>query len=149
MSKFHINKHGVPAVCKATKGNCPYGGESGSENHFDTQEEAQEHANKAHEAEHSILPGVNESGMGDRSLQGSLENGKVKAVIGEKYNVIFEESEDGTFDSEEMKLMEIHKHKGKEVYVFQDSSPYPMATYNHSGNIDWDFMEEIQDKYAY
>ena len=38
MAKFHINKHGVPAPCKATKGNCPYGGE---DSHYKSQEEAQ------------------------------------------------------------------------------------------------------------
>lgn len=37
MSKFHINKHGVPAPCKAQKGNCPYDGE---DSHFNTVEEA-------------------------------------------------------------------------------------------------------------
>lgn len=58
MAKFHINKHGVPAPCKATKGNCPYGGESGTENHYDTQEEAQVAADKANEEKHGILPNV-------------------------------------------------------------------------------------------
>lgn len=43
MSKFHINKHGVPAPCRAKPGNCPLGGD---ESHFDTQEEAQIHADK-------------------------------------------------------------------------------------------------------
>ena len=55
MSKFHINKHGVPAVCKATKGNCPYGG---SDTHFDTLGDAQAHADKVNEANHGLLPGV-------------------------------------------------------------------------------------------
>lgn len=58
MSKFHINKHGVPAPCKAIKGNCPLGGESGNENHFDTQEEAQEYADIENENEHGLLPGI-------------------------------------------------------------------------------------------
>ena len=61
MSKFHINKHGVPAPCKATKGNCPYGGDSGNENHFDTQEEAQEHAKKILSAEYGLLPVADDS----------------------------------------------------------------------------------------
>lgn len=55
MSKFHINKHGVPAPCRAQKGNCPYGGE---DSHFDTQEEAQEYANKLHSEEFGVLGGV-------------------------------------------------------------------------------------------
>ena len=29
MSKFHINKHGVLALCKAREGNFPLGGDNG------------------------------------------------------------------------------------------------------------------------
>ena len=25
MAKFHINAEGVPAICRAKKGNCPFG----------------------------------------------------------------------------------------------------------------------------
>ncbi|HHT97250.1 MAG TPA: hypothetical protein GXZ90_05075 [Clostridiales bacterium] len=53
MAKFHINKHGVPAPCKATKGNCPYGGES---SHYNTQEEAQDSIDKKNEKEYGIMP---------------------------------------------------------------------------------------------
>lgn len=55
MSKFHINKHGVPAPCKAKKGKCPLGGE---EQHFNSREEAQTYADKINEQEHSLLPEV-------------------------------------------------------------------------------------------
>lgn len=52
-SKFHINKHGVPAPCKATKGKCPLGGE---ELHFRTFDEAQAHADKIGENSFGLLP---------------------------------------------------------------------------------------------
>ena len=55
MSKFHINKHGVPALCKAKEGNCPLGGDTGGKNHFDTQEEAQAAADKMNEGEFGIF----------------------------------------------------------------------------------------------
>ena len=55
MSKFHINKHGVPAPCKAKEGNCPLGGDTGEKNHFDTQEEAQAAADKMNEGEFGIF----------------------------------------------------------------------------------------------
>lgn len=58
MSKFHINKHGVPAPCKAEKGKCPYGGE---DRHFNTLEEAQAYADKVNAATHGYLPGMNQS----------------------------------------------------------------------------------------
>lgn len=52
MSKFHINKHGVPAPCRATKGNCPLGGES---QHFNSAEEAQAFVDNQMESEHGLL----------------------------------------------------------------------------------------------
>lgn len=57
MSKFHINKHGVPAPCKATKGKCPLGGDSGEENHFDSKQDAQKAADQINESQHGLLPG--------------------------------------------------------------------------------------------
>lgn len=42
MSKYHVGPNG-PGKCTAEEGNCPYGGDSGLENHFDTMEKAQEH----------------------------------------------------------------------------------------------------------
>lgn len=55
MSKFHINKHGVPAPCKATKGNCPLGGD---EQHFNSEEEAQAFINNQMESEYGLLGGT-------------------------------------------------------------------------------------------
>lgn len=52
MSKFHINKHGVPAPCRAKPGNCPYGGD---DRHFDTLEEAQKFADKENAEKYGIL----------------------------------------------------------------------------------------------
>ena len=52
MSKFHINKHGVPAPCKATKGNCPLGG---NEQHFNSEEEAQAFIDNQMESKHGLL----------------------------------------------------------------------------------------------
>lgn len=56
MTKYHINNHGVPAPCRAKKGNCPYGGSDGTENHFNTEEEAQVYAKKILEGEYNFLP---------------------------------------------------------------------------------------------
>lgn len=41
MSKYHVGPNG-PGPCKAEKGNCPYGGESGEENHYNSMEEAEQ-----------------------------------------------------------------------------------------------------------
>lgn len=52
--KFHINKHGVPAVCKA-KGVCPM---SGVSPHFDNIDDAEKYVEKINRKEFGILPGV-------------------------------------------------------------------------------------------
>lgn len=55
LSKFHINKHGVPAPCKAKNQRCPYGDES---QHFDTREQAQEYVDKMSSEEYGMLPEI-------------------------------------------------------------------------------------------
>lgn len=57
MSRFHINKHGVPAPCKAKQGNCPFGGD---DQHFLSQEAAQAHADQINAQEFGVLPDVND-----------------------------------------------------------------------------------------
>jgi len=42
MAKFHVNpESGEPGDCAANKGKCPFGGENGLSNHFETHEEAE------------------------------------------------------------------------------------------------------------
>lgn len=53
MAKFHINSKGVPAPCRATKGNCPFGSE---DSHFDNIEDAQVAADEANEKLNNFLP---------------------------------------------------------------------------------------------
>lgn len=53
MVKYHISKQGIPAVCKAKKGNCPLGGE---EQHFETKEDAQAYSDKKNQEKFAILP---------------------------------------------------------------------------------------------
>lgn len=48
LAKYHIRADGTPGVCHAHQGRCPLGGASGSENHFDTKEEAQAAIDKEH-----------------------------------------------------------------------------------------------------
>lgn len=56
MSKFHIDKNGKPAICKAKPGNCPLGG---NESHFNSKEEAQKFIDLKNEEKYGKLPGVN------------------------------------------------------------------------------------------
>lgn len=68
--------------------------------------------------------------------------------IGEKHEVVFAENNDGTLETEVMTLKEIKKFKGKEIYIYEDGMCYKFVTYNHYGNINWDFMEKINDKFG-
>ena len=52
MSKFHINKKGVPAPCKAIKGKCPLGD---SDSHYESKEEAQKAADEQNKSEFGII----------------------------------------------------------------------------------------------
>lgn len=58
MAKYHINIHGVPAICRAEKNKCPRGGEG---DHFDNLEDAQAEADRRGESEFGIIKGVNDS----------------------------------------------------------------------------------------
>lgn len=68
--------------------------------------------------------------------------------IGQKYEVIYSETKDGKIELEIMTLKSIHQYKGKEVYVYIDNTGYPFVTYNHDGNIDWEFLYELDDKFS-
>ena len=57
MRRYHINpKTGMPSVCHAKKGNCPYGGKSGEEGHYISYSMALAESQKAFEKEHRLLP---------------------------------------------------------------------------------------------
>lgn len=50
--KYHIDKNGKPALCRATVRNCPLGGE---ESHFDTVEEAQSYADEVNKDKFGLM----------------------------------------------------------------------------------------------
>lgn len=87
MSKFHINKKGVPAPCRATTRPCPLGGE---DVHFNSIEEAQKHLDNENKNKYNLLP-KNEYISGEtiselaetipaniQDIQNSISNGKLK-----------------------------------------------------------------------
>ena len=79
MSRFHINKHGVPAPCRAKPGNCPLGGD---DQHFKTKEEAQAYADNINEKEHSLLPEV------ENNTYFNLDETEFKGLINKAVNVV-------------------------------------------------------------
>ena len=68
--------------------------------------------------------------------------------IGDKHEVIYAEMDDGTYVTEEMTLIKKFQYNDdKVVYIFQDDDGYLMAYYEIGDDeeIDWEFMEEIND----
>lgn len=91
---YHINSKGAPAVCRATKGNCPFGGESGEDNHFDSLEEAQNEADKAHESEFGLLS-INTNGETSYPIDEFIEDEEKTDDVSEAIFIM----EDGTMIS--------------------------------------------------
>lgn len=57
MKKYHINPNtGIPSICRAKNGQCPYGGNYGNENHYDTYSEALMNSQKELENNYKLLP---------------------------------------------------------------------------------------------
>ncbi|HHT98245.1 MAG TPA: hypothetical protein GXZ90_10185 [Clostridiales bacterium] len=85
MAKFHINKHGVPAPCKAKPGNCPLGGD---ESHFNDREKAQAYIDKKNEAEYNLMPDVFKTAdtiaKKEKKLTPAQKKAKEKAEFKEK-----------------------------------------------------------------
>lgn len=55
MAKWHVNGKGVPAICKAEKGNCPFGNQ---DSHYTSKETAQNAADKIGENKHGLLSSI-------------------------------------------------------------------------------------------
>lgn len=64
MTRFHINKDGIPAPCKAKLGNCPLGNES---QHFTTEKEAQDYIDNLSEEKYGMLPEMNNNNNNELS----------------------------------------------------------------------------------
>lgn len=92
MTKYHVNAKGVPAICSARNGRCPYGGDTGSENHFESKEEAQKFADKMNESQFGVIPEVKDNIDDTMKKIQSFVNDKMMGFGDETYSV---ESTDG------------------------------------------------------
>lgn len=124
MTKYHINGKGVAAPCRATKGNCPFGGE---DSHYDSQEAAQEAADKQNETKFGLLAptktdneqiykGVTDKLNNNETLKNlhKIENYEVrKATAANEINKVVSEviAKEYTPDINEAYAQFISKHK--------------------------------------
>lgn len=108
MNKFHINKHGVPAPCRAKKGNCPLGGD---EQHFNTEKEAQDFADKQGEEKHGIIPTLKAEVLSVKDVEelykSSNPDDRIKAIENgfDMYTILSDPSEDVRMVAAERGLM--------------------------------------------
>lgn len=65
MTKYHINKHGIPSICRAKEGNCPLGGD---ESHFDNKADAQKFADIKNEEKYQLMPSISEDTESNEKL---------------------------------------------------------------------------------
>lgn len=85
---IHIGKNG-PSPCTADKGRCPYGGESGFENHYSTIEEAHEAYEKMMESEY----GDNTPTMSKRQIR-EEKLSKIDSMSKTEQNKLAKETDD-------------------------------------------------------
>lgn len=100
MTKYHINKHGVPAVCTAQPGNCPRGGD---ESHFDSLDKAEASVNKSMTNQYGILSTIEANEIKD--IDGLLHYVEEKEILDEVLSRL---------DDEEIESIsnELHKING-------------------------------------
>ena len=72
MAKYHINKQGIPTLCKAKKQPCPLG------EHFDTEEEANNYIQNEMSTEFGIMPTLKENHVDNIEELYNLQMEKVK-----------------------------------------------------------------------
>lgn len=164
MSKFHINAKGVPAPCKAQKGNCPFGGEN---SHYDTEEQAQQVADNQGIEKYGLLQDVGgkldnlskEIGV-EKTLDGisiSLLN-KNLAAINERLIHDYDLDDFIDEDTEQAKFAQIRRFLGDESLLNDLSTRLSMSEREnsvyfteklYSQEIQKDKNDEIQTRLAY
>lgn len=72
LTRFHVNKDGVPAPCKAKPGNCPLGNDN---QHFKSEDEAQVFVDNSSANKYGVLPETkNNDGLSEEWKEKFLEH---------------------------------------------------------------------------
>lgn len=99
MARYHINpKTGMPSVCHARIGNCPYGGASGSDMHFETYSMALTQSQSMMEKEHSLLP-LDDYGLSDEDWE------KYEEIVNEEDGFSEDEINKKIFETKDVGLL--------------------------------------------
>lgn len=150
MAKYHIDKNGKPAICKATKQSCPLGGD---DVHFDSAEEAQAFADKMNAVQHGMLA-YNEHKedspsrkiedynlkAGDRlELLYQKANGDTNVYNGDISEVysdrVLVETPNGYRMFIKDRVQEVIEHEGAESSIIEDFNSVVLTDENRNDNI--------------
>lgn len=146
MTKFHINSKGLPAECKATIGNCPFGG---AETHFNSSQEAQDFADTKNMNEFGLLGNQNKYEV--LSNNSTFVDQHINEIITPKRNLGYEDFYDKglechTFDefsSKYAKQLVKHKSfKGSKNIAKEAEELWKSIHYHNSSKDLYELSEE-------
>lgn len=126
MVKYHINRKGVPAICKQTTGKCPFGD---SNEHYSSESEAQLAADRINEEKFGLFVGqkeINEQDSKEQNIVKFAETTEDKLVI-------------------EKKLDRMRKEAGKNSensYILRMKRSEKLETYEPNGEVTFHYKEE-------
>lgn len=116
MTKYHINSKGIPAICTADLGKCPFGDHTA---HFPSLEMAQKYADAQHKVKYNILPNSNAFSLTDKKQAvRKCSTRKDKEILKSRILFLKNESEDP------------YIKKCKEVKKLSDYKPAVVDTFH-------------------
>lgn len=83
MARYHINNSDEVGKCKASKEACPFGGDTGDENHYSDPKEAEREASDRLEKKHGLINKIYKAGAKDTSEAESLHPDVKKRILKE------------------------------------------------------------------
>lgn len=142
--RYHINPElGTPSICRAEHGNCPYGGASGSENHFDTYSEAQKYSQEIFEKTYRLLP-VSIEQDPSQIMKEIEERKKVKRNVAKELTKgsIYEETKSIMYSDDEDIVMGVIEGE-----IYEDRGWKYTSVALQNPNVSREFMDEALFKY--
>lgn len=142
--KYHINpKTGVPTICRAKKGQCPYVGAFGTENHYDTYSEAQEAAFLIMRDEFGIV----------YDISADIDRNSIDKIIEDHESFIEEVGPIMNDDRNNDEIMRdlVNTDDNDKIMRVIDGLDYPDMEWDRVGavlqnpNISDEFVEELMD----
>lgn len=139
-NKYHVNSKGVPAVCKATKGKCPFGG---ADSHYDSIEVAQKAADEKNKKEFELFVGQDEITSSEpKNVQTNSEKDGLRTSKKSVAHSMTTE-QDKTYVNKRLSIIETDaKKEGGQSYFLRFNSSERLTDYTPNGEKTLHFKEE-------